>query len=54
VLQRVGQLGRLQPGAIADLIVVEGDPLRDIACLTGQGERIPLVVKGGAVQFNEL
>lgn len=54
VLQRVGQLGRLQPGAIADVIAVDGDPLRDIACLSGQGERIPLVIKGGAIQFNEL
>lgn len=54
VLQRVGQLGRLQPGAIADVLAVDGNPLRDIGCLTGQGERIPLVIKGGAIQFNEL
>ena len=53
VLQRVGQLGRIQPGAIADLIAVDGDPLRDIGCLTGQGERIPLVVQGGVVRFWE-
>jgi imidazolonepropionase-like amidohydrolase len=53
VLQRVGQLGRIQPGAIADVIAVDGDPLRDIGCLTGQGERIPLVVQGGVVRFWE-
>jgi len=54
VLQRVGQLGRLQPGAIADVIAVDGDPLRDIECLTGQGERIPLVIQGGVIRFNEV
>lgn len=54
VLQRVGQLGRLQPGALADVLAVDGDPMRDLSCLSGQGERIPLVIKGGVVQFNEL
>ncbi|MGF6544327.1 hypothetical protein [Paraburkholderia youngii] len=27
---------------------------RDLSCLTGQGERIPLVMKGGRLEFNEL
>jgi imidazolonepropionase-like amidohydrolase len=54
VLQQVGKLGRLQPGAIADVLAIDGNPLRDIGCLTGQGERIPLVIKGGAIQFNDL
>jgi imidazolonepropionase-like amidohydrolase len=54
VLQQVGKLGRLQPGAIADVLAIDGNPLRDISCLTGQGERIPLVIKGGAIQFNDL
>ncbi|WP_438268825.1 hypothetical protein [Paraburkholderia youngii] len=26
----------------------------DLSCLTGQGERIPLVMKGRRVEFNEL
>lgn len=54
VLGQAGKLGRIQPGAWADLLVVEGNPLRDIACLLGQGEHIPLVVKAGRVEVDAL
>jgi imidazolonepropionase-like amidohydrolase len=54
VLGMPGRLGRLVPGALADILVVDGNPLRDVSCLLGQGERIPLVMKEGAIQFNEL
>ncbi|MBN3764127.1 amidohydrolase family protein [Burkholderia sp. Ac-20365] len=54
VLGLPDKLGRIASGAWADLIVVDGNPLRDISCLLGQGERIPLVMKGGAIQFEEL
>jgi imidazolonepropionase-like amidohydrolase len=46
-----GRLGQLVPGAFADLLVVDGDPLADLSCLAGQGERIALVMKGGRVCF---
>lgn len=49
-----GKLGRIAPDAIADLLVVDGNPLRDVACLLGQGEHIPLVMKSGQVQFDRL
>ena len=42
-------LGHISPGATADLILVNGDPVADIALLTGQGENIPLVVQDGQV-----
>ena len=35
-----GRLGILSAGALADLLVVGGDPLKDIHLLTGQGEHI--------------
>ena len=54
VLNMTGKLGRLAPGAFADVLVVDGNPLKDLSCLTGQGERIPLVMKGGQIQFDEL
>lgn len=54
VLNMSGKLGRLAPGALADVLVVDGNPLKDLSCLTGQGERIPLVMKGGQIQFDEL
>ena len=54
VLNMTGKLGRLAPGAFADVLVVDGNPLKDLSCLTGQGERIPLVMKGGQIQFDKL
>ncbi|WP_027518647.1 amidohydrolase family protein [Bradyrhizobium sp. WSM1417] len=54
VLGMEGKLGRIVPEAIADLLVVDGNPLRDVACLLGQGEHIPMVMKAGKVQFDRL
>jgi imidazolonepropionase-like amidohydrolase len=34
---------------LANLIVVDGDPLRDPSLLTRQGAHMPLIVKGGEV-----
>jgi imidazolonepropionase-like amidohydrolase len=54
VLGMTGKLGRLVPGAFADLLVVDGNPLQDLNCLAGQGKHIPLVVKAGKIEFDEL
>ncbi|GAU82282.1 amidohydrolase family protein [Bosea sp. BIWAKO-01] len=43
-----GKIGTVAPGAHADLIVVDGDPLKDLALLTRQGRHMPLIMKGGA------
>lgn len=40
-------IGRTVPGSIADIVVVEGDPLEDVHLL-GQPDRIWLVLQGGA------
>lgn len=42
-----GRLGVVSPGAWADLLVIDGDPLKDINLLTGQGEHILGIMKGG-------
>ncbi|MEO1456746.1 MAG: amidohydrolase family protein [Pseudomonadota bacterium] len=49
ILGMEGEIGRLAPGYRADLIVVEGNPLEDIACLTEDGAQIPLVMKDGTI-----
>jgi imidazolonepropionase-like amidohydrolase len=54
VLGMSDRLGRLVPGALADVLVVEGNPLEDVSCLLGQGERIALVMKEGVIQFDTL
>jgi imidazolonepropionase-like amidohydrolase len=43
-----GLVGTVAPGAYADLIVVDGDPLRDLSLLTGQGRHMPMIMQGGA------
>ncbi len=47
LLNMSGQLGVVQPGAIADLLLVNGNPLADISCLLGQGDHIEVIVKDG-------
>ena len=54
VLLREGKLGVVAPGALADMIALDGNPLEDIAVLVGQGERIPLVMRDGRVLKNRL
>jgi imidazolonepropionase-like amidohydrolase len=54
ILRMEGRLGRIQAGALADLLLVRGNPLQQIHCLTGNGENIPLVMKGGQICFNDL
>src|ERR1700722_3499391 len=47
LLNRAGELGVVAPGALADLIVVDGDPLADISLLDGQGEHLSVIMKDG-------
>ncbi|MGA1328243.1 MAG: amidohydrolase family protein, partial [Rubrivivax sp.] len=49
VVRMDGRLGVVAPGAIADLLLVDGNPLADIGVLCGQGERLAMVVQGGRV-----
>ena len=42
------EIGTLEKGRLADLVVVHGDPLNDITVLLDPA-RIELVLKGGAV-----
>jgi imidazolonepropionase-like amidohydrolase len=52
LLRMEGQIGTVAPGAFADLIVVDGDPLQDLSLLTGQGKHLPLIFKGGEIVKN--
>ncbi|MGO9086959.1 MAG: amidohydrolase family protein [Candidatus Sulfotelmatobacter sp.] len=44
-----GKVGTLDPGAWADMVAVDGDPLKDVTTL----ERVKFVMKGGEVVKNE-
>jgi imidazolonepropionase-like amidohydrolase len=44
-----GKVGTLEPGAWADIIAVDGDPVKDVTTL----ERVKFVMKGGEVVRND-
>ena len=54
VVDMEGEAGVIAPGAFADLIVVDCDPLRDITLLTGQGRHMPAIMKEGVFVKNQL
>jgi imidazolonepropionase-like amidohydrolase len=54
IMQLQGQLGCIAPGAYADLLVVDGDPLKDISLLAADGRMLRAIVRAGAVVKNEL
>ena len=45
-------VGRLEPGKLADLVAVDGDPLADISCLQDRA-RLVIVMKGGDMHRNQ-
>jgi imidazolonepropionase-like amidohydrolase len=54
LLRMEGKLGCLKPGAFADLIVVNGNPLKNLALFQEQGKHLSAIVKGGRFHKNTL
>jgi imidazolonepropionase-like amidohydrolase len=54
ILQRAGELGELVPGAFADLLVVDGDPLADLNLFQDEGRHLSAIMKGGRFYKNRL
>jgi imidazolonepropionase-like amidohydrolase len=53
VMGCLDRFGTLETGKLADLIVVNGDPLKDITLLQKR-ENIQMVVKGGEIFRSDL
>jgi imidazolonepropionase-like amidohydrolase len=51
IMGRPDELGQIRPGYLADLLLVDGDPLQDVSLLR-QRDRVAMVVKGGVVQVD--
>ena len=49
-----GKIGCVAPGAFADLIVVDGDPLKDIDLVAADGKKLLLIMRDGEVVRNKL
>ena len=47
-------LGCVKPGAHADLLVVDGDPLKDIDLLAANGKNLRVIMKNGELTKMEV
>jgi imidazolonepropionase-like amidohydrolase len=54
ILNRSGELGVVAPGALADLLVVDGDPLANLALLAEPEKHLLAVVKAGRFVVDRL
>ena len=54
ILGQTGQLGCIAPGALADMIVVDGDPVADISLLNESRGAIVAIIKDGRFCKDEL
>jgi imidazolonepropionase-like amidohydrolase len=48
IMGRAGELGVVKPGAVADLLLVDGDPLADIELLQDR-RALRMIMKDGAL-----
>jgi imidazolonepropionase-like amidohydrolase len=54
VVRMEGRLGTLKAGALADILVVDGDPLANLGLLQDQGRHLSAIMKDGAFHRNRL
>jgi imidazolonepropionase-like amidohydrolase len=54
ILRREGELGVIAPGATADILVIDGNPLEDLSLLAGHGEHLLAIMKDGRFHKNNL
>jgi imidazolonepropionase-like amidohydrolase len=54
ILRQEGKLGIVEPGAFADLIVVDGNPLKKLELFLDQGAHLPAIMKAGKFHKNAL
>ncbi len=54
MLMMEGQIGCVVPGANADLLVVDQDPLKDISALAANGQNLSVIMRAGKIVKNTL
>jgi imidazolonepropionase-like amidohydrolase len=54
IVRQSGQLGELVPGAFADLLVVDGDPYRDLGVFRSDGGKLDMIMANGVIVRNRL
>ena len=54
VVRQDGKLGTIRPGAFADLLVVDGDPVKDLGLFKDGGVHLAAIMKAGRFHKNSL
>jgi len=54
IVRMPGKLGVIKERAFADILVVDGDPIKKLELLTGQGENLSVIMKAGRFHKNRL
>ena len=54
IIQQSGKLGVIRPGAMADMIVCAGNPLKDVTLLADPDKNLCLIMQGGRLHRNDL
>ncbi|GHA33072.1 peptidase M38 [Devosia pacifica] len=54
IVQCSGELGVIAEGAIADILIVDGDPLKDISVLTDPDKNLRMIMKAGEIYKTDL
>lgn len=49
-----GKLGVIEPGAVADILILDGNPLEDMSVLERPQETLRVIMKGGQLHKNNL
>ena len=49
-----GKIGVIEEGALADILLINGDPLQDISILTDPEANLALIMKGGEIFKNTI
>lgn len=54
IIRQENDLGTIEAGKLADIILIKGDPLKDISIIKDYGSNILLIVQGGRIYKNIL
>ena len=54
IVRQEGKLGTLKAGAYADLLLIDGNPLKNLGLLQDQGKHLAAIMKGGKFHKNRL
>ena len=54
IVNQQDQIGIIKEGALADLLLIEGNPLEDFSVFQEQGKYISLIMKNGKIYKNNL